>query len=491
MKFKLEKKYIVRGLTAFLVVAASIFLYYLIFHGSNIKKGIHTLYSISVPIVNGFIIAYIMTPTLNFIEKKGIYRLAEKCRINVEKHHVKLRAVSVLLTSILFIAIIYALIAMLISQIVPSIRDISLNFDVYVSNLTKWVNSLFEDNKDIATFIQGLINKYSIEFEDWLSNVILPQTNNIIKTLSLSIIGLVKSLWNFLIGFIISIYLLFSKETLCGQAKKIMYAALKTKSANFVIGEARFIHQTFIGFISGKVVDSLIIGLLCFIGTTIIGTPYAALVSVIVGVTNVIPFFGPYLGAIPSALFILIVDLSNPMNCVYFIIFILVLQQFDGNVLGPKILGDSTGLSGFWVIFSITLFGGLYGVLGMIIGVPIFAVIFSAVKRLVNYGLKKRSLPTETSLYLNVGSIDEQANFTEYEAPESGLNKVFSKKEESSKNKDSHKLHLENLFKKYYKGRNHTEQEAPTENSTEEPAKKSMEASAESTEKPVEESEQK
>jgi len=185
-----------------------------------------------------------------------------------------------------------------------------------------------------------------------------------------------------------------------------------------------------------------------FYRNTIIGTPYAALVSVIIGVTNVIPFFGPYLGAIPCTLFILIVDLAHPMNCVYFAIFIFLLQQFDGNVLGPKILGDSTGLSGLWVITSITLFGGLFGILGMIIGVPIFAVLYSAVKRIVNYKLNKRKLPTETALYLNVGSIDSDAKFTEYTSPQNNsFNKVFAKKEDE----DEEITHFEDLKKHYYK----------------------------------------
>lgn len=462
MKFKLEKKYILKGLTAFLVVAGGIFLYYLVFHGSNIKSGMGYLYRICIPIVDGLVIAYIMTPTLKYIEKKIIIRIAEKCRINTAKHRVKIRAVSILLTALLFVFIIYAMIAMMISQIVPSIQNIVSNFDTYVSNLTRWVNRLFEDNKDTANFIQDMIRTYSGEFETWLSDKLLPQTSEIIKTLSLSVISFLKVIWNLVIGFIISIYLMFNKELLAGQAKKIVYALFNTKTANIFVREVRFVHRTFTGFITGKVVDSLLIGLLCLCGTTILGTPYAALVSLIIGVTNIIPFFGPYLGAIPSAIFILIVDLTNPMNCVYFIIFILILQQFDGNILGPKILGDSTGLSGFWVIFAITLFGGLFGVLGMIIGVPIFAVIYSIVSRLVNHQLQRRNLPTETSLYLQVGSIDSESNFVKYEAPDSSLNKMFSKKEESSEVKEKRKIHLENLFQKHY-NQNQTKKEQQEE----------------------------
>lgn len=448
MKFKLEKKYVLRGLIAFLVVAGGILLYYLIFHGSNIRQNLNNIFLVTRPVVYGLIIAYIMTPTLNFIEKK-IKFLFSKCKINIYKHQGKIRGISILFASVLFIFVIYALIAMLVSQIVPSIENIVNNFDTYINGLIKWVNKLFEDNSTIAVFVQNSINTYSHEFENWLSTIVIPQASDIIKTLSMSVISVMKVLWNFIIGFVISIYLMFNKDVLSGQAKKIVYAFWKTKTANMVIHEVRSVHQTFVGFISGKVIDSIIIGLLCFIGTTIIGTPYAALVSVIVGVTNVIPFFGPYLGAIPCTIFILIVDLAHPLNCVYFAIFIFLLQQFDGNILGPKILGDSTGLSGLWVIISITLFGGLFGIFGMIIGVPIFAVLYSAIKRIVNYNLDKRKLPTETSLYLNVGSIDGDAKFTEYNSPQnSSLNKVFSKRDE---HEDEEITRFEDLKKHYYK----------------------------------------
>ena len=217
------------------------------------------------------------------------------------------------------------------------------------------------------------------------------------------------------------------------------YAFLDTQTANVVISNFRFTHKTFIGFISGKVLDSIIIGLLCFIGTTLLNTPYAALISVVVGITNIIPFFGPYLGAIPSIILIFVVDPLHPLNCVYFALFILALQQFDGNVLGPKILGDSTGLTGFWVIFAITFFGGLFGVLGMIVGVPILAVIYSAVKSLVNIRLRKRSMPEDTENYMDVGSVDAEGIFHEF-IPEHRMQqeqKRYSRKTDGDKSSDT------------------------------------------------------
>ena len=409
MKYDLKNnKYFRWGLTAFLTIAASICFYYLVFHGSSIKAGIHTITGILMPVVFGLVTAYLLTPVLNYIETKLLFPLSRKLKVKEsQKRNSIIRGIGILITAFLFIALIYILVAMMLSQIVPSIINIASNFDTYINNFTKWINKLMDDNPELGSQITFLIDKYSVELENWLNNTVLTKTSQLIMTVSLSVINILRGLWDFIIGFIISIYVLASKEKFAGQAKKTAYALFEQKTANRLINSFRFTHRTFIGFIGGKIVDSFIIGCLCFIGTTILQTPYAALVSVIVGVTNIIPFFGPYLGAIPSAILILVVDPTHPLNCVYFVLFILVLQQFDGNFLGPKILGNSTGLTGFWVIFAITVFGGLFGIIGMIVGVPIFAVIYAAIKAVVNTFLKKKELPIETVKYSYLKNIDE------------------------------------------------------------------------------------
>lgn len=354
MKFKINSKYVKWGITAFFVIAAAICFYYVVFHMTDIVRNVKSLSRVTTPIICGLIIAYLMTPILNSFEKGLLNPLFDKMKIKPSVKREKIiRALSILLTVVLVFFILYAIIAMLISQIVPSIRAIISNFDTYVDNVSAWLDKLLENNPDLKNYIVPQVSKASTELEKWLEDTatLLAKSSEILKTVSLSIISFVKATWNFIIGFIISIYVLASKETFSDQSKKMLYALFQTDAANSILKSFRFIHRTFIGFISGKVLDSIIIGLLCFIGTTIMNTPYAILVSVIVGVTNVIPFFGPYLGAIPSALLILIVDITHPLNCVYFVLFIFLLQQFDGNILGPKILGDSTGLSGFWVIF--------------------------------------------------------------------------------------------------------------------------------------------
>ncbi len=411
MKKKLNNIYFKVGLTVFLVVAASILFYYLIFHGSNFKDNLGILTDILMPVIFGLGMGYLLTPVLNFLETQVLTPLCNLCGLRESRFRKKLiRGVGILLTTLLFFLLIYSIIAMLLSQIVPSIQSIVANFDVYLNNMTAWLNNLLANNPEIRDYALQVVNQYSGELEDWINNLVMviARSSDLIFRLSMSIINMLKVFWNFILGFIISIYVLSSKECFAGQAKKIVYALFERDTANIIINDFRFIHKTFIGFVGGKILDSIIIGIICFVCTTIMNTPYAALVSVIIGVTNIIPFFGPFLGAIPSTILIFVVDPGHPLNSLYFVIFILILQQFDGNILGPKILGNSTGISGFWVIFSITLFGGLFGVLGMIIGVPFFAVIYASVKSIINSILRKKNMPMSTADYFDVGLIDEE-----------------------------------------------------------------------------------
>lgn len=231
------------------------------------------------------------------------------------------------------------------------------------------------------------------------------QLSTLVKQVSMSLLAFIKVLWDLVIGFIVSIYILGSKETFTAQGKKILYALLEEKRANGFIEDMRFVNTTFGRYISGKLLDSLMVGIICYMGMKMMDLPYAELISVIVGITNIIPYFGPYIGAIPSTILILMVD---PKQALYFVIFILILQQIDGNILEPKILGDSTGLSGFWVIFSITIFGGLFGVLGMILGVPLFAVLYALVGRRFQKMLLRKNMPAETEKYLNLDRVEEK-----------------------------------------------------------------------------------
>ncbi len=408
MKFQIDKKYIRIGFIAFTVIAASICFYYLIFHGDRFSNRISELLTVISPVMYGIIIAYLLTPLVNGLETNLLKPILQRMKYTSNRAQKYMRGISIIMTLIIVGVLIYTFFSILIPNIVTSVKSISVQFPTYIENLTNWSARFLADNPDIEVMVVRFLDTYSEEFYGYLNNTIVPQMETIVKQVSLSMISLLKILWNFIIGFIISIYVMYSKETFAGQAKKIVYSVFRTTTANQFIKDVRFASDTFIGFISGKIIDSFIIGCICFVGTSLLKMPYALLVSVIVGVTNIIPFFGPYLGAIPSAVLILMV---SPVKCAYFIIFILILQQVDGNLIGPKILGESTGLSGFWVIFSITVFGGILGIPGMIIGVPLFAVLYAFVRRHTNMMLEKRGLPTQTEQYLNVDYIEETAGF--------------------------------------------------------------------------------
>ncbi|WP_367933186.1 AI-2E family transporter, partial [Enterocloster citroniae] len=264
---------------------------------------------------------------------------------------------------------------------------------------------LFEDNPDVQQAVMPYYEQAVEEFQKWLTEKLVPNMSMIIGQLSTGLLNVVTVVKNILIGVIVMVYFLNIKDTLAAQSKKIIYSVFKLKEANRIVSEVRFAHGVFGGFITGKLLDSLIIGIMCFFALKFLKMPYVLLISVIIGVTNVIPFFGPFIGAIPSAFLILLV---SPMKCLYFLIFILILQQFDGNILGPKILGDSTGLPSFWVLFSILLFGGLMGFVGMIIGVPTFAVIYRLTSMYVSNSLVKKDLSSRTEDYLRLDHIDEE-----------------------------------------------------------------------------------
>ncbi|MFR8411089.1 MAG: AI-2E family transporter [Butyricicoccus sp.] len=265
------------------------------------------------------------------------------------------------------------------------------------------------NNPDIDSFRACMIS--SAQIMNWAQNDLLPQLGNMMS----GVVTTVNVLMNLLIGVIIALYILNSKDTFCAQAKKMTYSLFAVEKANAIMARVAHIHRVFGGFITGKLMDSSIIGMLCFIGMRLMisfgwmtmPTSYALLIAVIIGVTNIIPFFGPFIGAIPSTILIMVI---SPVQALYFVIFVLLLQQFDGNILGPKILGNATGLSSFWVMFAILLFGGVMGFAGMVVGVPLFAVLYSMLTEKINHLLKKRGLSVDTNDYRGHKRIDPETH---------------------------------------------------------------------------------
>ena len=264
----------------------------------------------------------------------------------------------------------------------------------------------------MSDMVEEAVKKGTDAIENFWQTDVLTKVQTYLTSITSGVIYGVKLVLNILIGLIISVYVMASKETFAGQAKKMIYAIFKPVRANIIVETVRKSNEIFGGFISGKILDSAIIGVIAYIVLAIMKMPDSILIAVIVGVTNIIPFFGPFIGAIPS--FVIIV-LQDPMKGIYFLIFIVILQQIDGNIIGPKILGDSTGLSSFWVVFAIMVFGGLWGFPGMLLGVPIMAVIYYIVRRSISYFLKKRGLSDQTSEYIYLTRVDKNTNELVYE----------------------------------------------------------------------------
>lgn len=438
MKLHWNNRYVKWAVTIVGIFCTCLLFFYLLFFGKNFMSALSAAYKILMPIFFGCIMAYLLTPTINWMERRLLNPVIKRFNPLIkEKFRPYIRALSIILTSLLYYLIIRLIITMLLSQIVPSIENLASNFGGYwenfqiwleniMTNKPAWLESIFASNPEMEEQVMNILNNFYVEITGYLNQteVFLSKSGEFIKTISVSLFNIFKVLWNFVLGFIIAIYLMANKERYANQSKKIIYAFWERDKANVIINNFRFAHNTFIGFIIGKVIDSIIIGCLCFCGTSLIGTPYPALVSVVIGATNVIPFFGPFLGAIPCSILILVVDITHPLNFVYFVIFILFLQQLDGNFIGPKILGDSTGLSSFWVIFAITLFGGIMGIPGMIIGVPLFAIIYAAIKAHVNEKLYKKNFSLETEDYQNIECIDNNG-YHYYDFSESRNDKSF------------------------------------------------------------------
>ena len=403
MKNDKYRTYIYWGVTALTVLLLLVAAVFVVMRWSLVAALGAKIANILAPVIYGAVFAYLLNPVYNRVQA-AVMKMTEKI-ITQEEGRKRLGGFLGTLASLfLLVAVVVGLISMLIPQLINSISGVMETLPASINNLEIWLEKVLADNPDLEQQVMQHYGAAADYLQNWLTNVVVPNIYRIIGSVSSGVVLVVRGVFDILIGLIVMVYLLNMKEKLLAQAKMIIYGLFPLKIANKVIEEGRYVHQVFGGFIIGKLLDSLIIGLICFVLLGFANMPYVLLVSVIVGVTNVIPFFGPFIGAIPSAFLIL---LSDPMKCLYFLIFILLLQQFDGNILGPKILGDSTGLSSFWVLFSILLFGGLMGFVGMIIAVPTFAVIYRLVTEFTTWKLGKKALSDSLDSYDRLDYIDE------------------------------------------------------------------------------------
>ena len=408
------KPYLYGMLAGFGAISLSIIFFFLIYRFDGFGDAISTLTGILMPFIYGAVIAYLLKPVCNTIE-------AFLRRFIPEKMKGLINALSVTFTILFGLLLIYALCMMIIPQLITSVTTLYYTAQANITKFMYWANHLefIEKNEQIMELLNSAYAALNTNLDTWIKNTLLPSMQNILSGAALGVLNVVVVLKNLIIGIIVAVYMLASRKRFVQQGKMVLYSVVKPRWASLITEEVKYADRMFGGFINGKILDSAIIGLLCYIGCLIFKFPSALLVSVIIGVTNVIPFFGPFIGAIPATLLILI---QNPIKALWFVLFVLVLQQVDGNIIGPKILGNTTGLSSFWVLFAILLFGGLWGFAGMIVGVPLFAVIYDVIKKLVIYGLQRHQELTLLNSYHDQFGDPADDAATQPAAPQSAEN---------------------------------------------------------------------
>lgn len=386
MKNDQRMKYLYLMLAGFGAISLSVIFFFLLYRMDNIKEMLDWVTEILAPFIYGGIIAYLLRPLCNHIEEFFQITLPGKLK--------KLSPLlGVVLSVIAGLLIVYALINMIAPQLYESIVSIWESLPSRIESMIAWAESTFGEDEELVDFVNSVYMEVYNYLDNWAEESLLPHLTSLMGGVGNIVTGVGMSVWkvllflkNILIGLIVAVYLLASRKRFGRQGVLMIRGFFKPRWADLILNEIQFVDRMFGGFIEGKIVDSGIIGVLCYIGCAIFHFPNALLISVIVGVTNIIPFFGPFIGAVPATFLILI---ESPIHALWFVLFVFLLQQLDGNVIGPAILGDRTGLSSFWVLFSIVLFGGLWGLGGMLICVPLFAVIYDLLKKLVYKGLTK------------------------------------------------------------------------------------------------------
>ena len=342
-------------------------------------------FSIMTPFIYGFLLAYILNFLMLFFEKRVFFKIEEKNRRLKSLN----KTLSLICTYIVAFGIVTFLVAILVPQVSKSFESLYQNMQGYLNGAEETLNEVlefFDNTFGLNLISENQLNKFIERMVSLFTGSDMQNFyKNILNAIFPAAINTASNIYNWFIAIIVSVYFLACKEKLCAQVKAVSYAYMPKRALNKVIEIVNVSNNMCGRFLIGKLVDSIIIGILCFIGMSIFRFEYAPLISVIVGFTNIIPVFGPFIGAIPSAFLLLLID---PIQCLWFVVFIVVLQQLDGNVIGPKILGNQIGVSGFWIMFSVLVGGGLFGVSGMVLGVPVFAVIYDLLGKNVKTRLK-------------------------------------------------------------------------------------------------------
>ena len=412
MKRFLNSPYFQFGMTVLWVVCGCILFNAILQNLDVVIAGGAKILAILTPFIWGFVIAYLLLPLTRYFE----YRMFNPCLAKLTKKEVPSgglpRGAAIALALVSAGVAIFVLIRILLPTVYESVNSIYINYSVYLNNLTAVINGLFENNPELAHDVEALMRNASDELANWVNTELMPMIGNVLGDVKGVIItvtgGVYRALLyvlDILIGAVISCYVLYNRERFAATWKRLMYALLGVKRCEKTIELVHFANEAFMGFLVGKIIDSTIIGILTYFVSLILKMPYPAFIAIIVGVTNIIPIFGPFIGAVPGAIIILMV---NPMKLPFFLLMIFLIQQIDGNIIGPKILGNSVGINGFWIMFAIIVMGDLFGVGGMIIGVPLFVVLTSAFEGALSIGLKKRGLSDEAALYVDMSHMDPE-----------------------------------------------------------------------------------
>lgn len=389
------------GITALLVICGSMTFYLVLTKMPSLKEHLGTIAGILMPFIMGIVFAYLLLPVFNFVYRNLKRPLLKKFS---EYHSDGIaRGSAAAVSVILLVTLLTGLLVLAVPQIIQSIISIAYTIPPNLEKLSDQITQLLKDNPRLMRTAEEVFLSFETNLNTIIRESVIPYFTNALGGITKGIINVTGFIFDFIIGIIVCLYILFSKDKFSAQGKKLVYSVLNTESANRLLSDTRKIHQIFGGFISGSIIDSTIIGLLTFIVLPVMNMPYVTMISVIIGVTNIIPFFGPFIGAVPSILIVLMV---NPVKSIYLTIFIIVLQQLDGNVIKPKTLGTSTGLPSFWVLFAILVGGGFFGFPGLLLGVPVFATIYMIVTRRINRGLEKRGLPKDTDIYRRLYYVD-------------------------------------------------------------------------------------
>lgn len=409
--WEIKPQYVVIALIVFVTFCCCILFFFMIYRYNGFTDFWKQLSTILQPVIIGVVVAYLLNPVMKFIESYALSVLWQRIK-NERKAKKTARGIAIFGALLFLVGICILLVAAIVPSISVSIQSMITTFPQEVSNLTEWIQEAANGDTELALMLQQGVEKLTGAVETFFEDDIFSKVQTYLSSITSGVIYGVKFVLNLLIGLIISVYIMADQEIFIGQAKKIVYAVFRPVTANAIVETVRKSNDIFSGFISGKILDSTIIGVIAYVVLAIMKMPDTMLVAVIIGVTNVIPFFGPFIGAVPS---FLIIVLQNPVQGLYFLVFVVILQQIDGNIIGPKILGNSTGLSAFWVVFAIMIFGGLWGFFGMLLGVPIMAVIYYIIQKTVSYFLRKRGLATETADYIYLKKIDKKTNLPIYQ----------------------------------------------------------------------------